>query len=652
MNVRAFFSFALATIVGAALPSCFVDTSIGDDLQLSCSGGSACPSGRSCVDGRCLTPAQLAVAEVAFVDGPTVAAGEEVRSAKDGKDTFHVDATLNDEATVTASSDLGDVVCSQSAGAQYTCVGTVHADAAEGAHAVAVVATDSIGRSVHKSVDVAVDRTGPTATLVSVAIASADQSEVSAAGAGAAVVMTIALSEPASTVTVVGAPPSTWSATVAAAGNLVTATLVVDAASVPEGAVAIVVDAIDAVDNEQATNLSAVFTSDFTAPAAPDVDTPLAVVYARAPWGDAAGAAPRFSLTGAAGSAEPSATVIVSGDAAGALVLAQLPVLSDGSFAGALAIGDIPQLFVRAVDEAGNASAVVRVRDGSWTATPASPAGSPPNPATLEATPHLERALVDDAMVAIDASGLGVAAVSASAVGDWRERVPSANPPPRKRAGIAYDAGHDVVVLFGGADQDGTARSDTFIFDGERFSEKQPAHRPPARSDCAMAYDAASDRTVLFGGTTTDGSPGTLLGDTWLWDGNDWTPLAGSAPAPRAGARMAAVDDDVTAHETLLLFGGDDGGSRSDVLDESWQFDGAARTWAEIGAGDAAPPPRVHGALTSSSAGPVLFGGEDASGPLGDTWLFHGGAWVEHVAAGAESPPVPQAGGGLARIAA
>ena len=49
--------------------------------------------------------------------------------------------------------------------------------------------------------------------------------------------------------------------------------------------------------------------------------------------------------------------------------------------------------------------------------------------------------------------------------------------------------------------------------------ERFPATSPSARGGSAMAYDAARGRVVLFGGADVDGTP---LGDTWTWDGTTW----------------------------------------------------------------------------------------------------------------------------------
>src|SRR5262245_45348724 len=61
--------------------------------------------------------------------------------------------------------------------------------------------------------------------------------------------------------------------------------------------------------------------------------------------------------------------------------------------------------------------------------------------------------------------------------------------------------------------------------------------KPPARQRQAIAYDLARGRTVLFGGLDVTLSP---LGDTWEWDGAQWTALSpASSPSARYGHAMA-----------------------------------------------------------------------------------------------------------------
>ena len=59
---------------------------------------------------------------------------------------------------------------------------------------------------------------------------------------------------------------------------------------------------------------------------------------------------------------------------------------------------------------------------------------------------------------------------------------------------------------------------------------------PPARAFAGMSYDGARGVTVIFGG---EGNSGALLGDTWEWDGSEWSQSATSAaPTPRRGVAM------------------------------------------------------------------------------------------------------------------
>ena len=49
--------------------------------------------------------------------------------------------------------------------------------------------------------------------------------------------------------------------------------------------------------------------------------------------------------------------------------------------------------------------------------------------------------------------------------------------------------------------------------------QQSPGHSPAGREGAAIAYDAEHGETVLFGGV----SASTRYGDTWIWDGTDWT---------------------------------------------------------------------------------------------------------------------------------
>src|SRR5215467_2069219 len=87
---------------------------------------------------------------------------------------------------------------------------------------------------------------------------------------------------------------------------------------------------------------------------------------------------------------------------------------------------------------------------------------------------------------------VGVAGGSASAaVADWTQQAPAASPPARLDAAMAYDAATGTVVLFGGLIH-GTVLRDTWTWNGTTWTKQAPAASPPARYLASMAYDAAT----------------------------------------------------------------------------------------------------------------------------------------------------------------
>ena len=64
---------------------------------------------------------------------------------------------------------------------------------------------------------------------------------------------------------------------------------------------------------------------------------------------------------------------------------------------------------------------------------------------------------------------------------------------------MAYDAARQRVVLFGGFG--GGHLGDTWEWNGTNWTQLTPSTSPTARNAHAMAYDAARQRVVLLGGT-------------------------------------------------------------------------------------------------------------------------------------------------------
>ncbi len=105
----------------------------------------------------------------------------------------------------------------------------------------------------------------------------------------------------------------------------------------------------------------------------------------------------------------------------------------------------------------------------------------------------------------------------------WVQLHPPVSPPARSGAGMAYDELHGVVVLFGGSDPSNTYKdfSDTWTFDGTKWTNRTVVTSPAARYDLRLAYDGQTRTIVLWGGQNDQTH--TAFTDTWTWDGNQWS---------------------------------------------------------------------------------------------------------------------------------
>jgi hypothetical protein len=155
---------------------------------------------------------------------------------------------------------------------------------------------------------------------------------------------------------------------------------------------------------------------------------------------------------------------------------------------------------------------------------------------------------------------------------DWTQRHPATQPTLGAFAAFASDPATRTVVLFGGGDVFAGPQSDqTWTWNGRDWSQQFPRDHPTARTGNGLAYDPATRRLVLFGGAENAAPPSMLpvsvvTGDTWTWDGRDWTqqqPL--SSPSPRAIPGMAT--DPATC--SVVLFGGADSSTN---LGDTWVY--------------------------------------------------------------------------------
>ncbi|MBI4870548.1 MAG: hypothetical protein HY814_03170 [Candidatus Riflebacteria bacterium] len=167
---------------------------------------------------------------------------------------------------------------------------------------------------------------------------------------------------------------------------------------------------------------------------------------------------------------------------------------------------------------------------------------------------------------------------------------------------MAYDSTRQRVVLFGGLS--GSARNDTWEWDGTNWEQRTPATSPSARYQHCLAYDAARRRVVLFGGSNGGA-------ETWEWTGTNWLRIAVAASPPARWTHALAYD---AALRQVLLFGGYDGVRRSDT----WEWNGVV--WAQRGFASRPSARNGHAvAYDSARRCTVLFGGSDG-GENGETW--------------------------------
>jgi N-acetylneuraminic acid mutarotase len=158
----------------------------------------------------------------------------------------------------------------------------------------------------------------------------------------------------------------------------------------------------------------------------------------------------------------------------------------------------------------------------------------------------------------------------------WEEMQPKERPPIRTYYAMAYDAGSDRVILFGGAGPSiGEPFGDTWAydFDTDSWERMEPKRSPPARTYAVAAYDAASDRVILYGGSV-DEEVATFQ-DTWAYDyeRDTWTKLA-----PKGPMGVLAWHAMAPSPEGVVLFGG--GITRDDYVADTWIFDTQKGTWS------------------------------------------------------------------------
>lgn len=183
-------------------------------------------------------------------------------------------------------------------------------------------------------------------------------------------------------------------------------------------------------------------------------------------------------------------------------------------------------------------------------------------------------------------------------------------PEPFTFAAAAWDPVRLELVLFSGWSE-GT----TWVLPKEgRWERRESVRAPPARVKAAFAWDGGS--LVLFGGRHyRSADESYLVGDTWRWDGEAWTPLEPNERLTPREAAQAAFFPGLG----LLLFGGSN--ERGTMSDTTWLFHAGLSTWGAFPA--VGIPTRGRHVLARTDEDSIVLGfGAESGHEKHDLWRF------------------------------
>ena len=202
----------------------------------------------------------------------------------------------------------------------------------------------------------------------------------------------------------------------------------------------------------------------------------------------------------------------------------------------------------------------------------------------------------------------------------WTQATPAVSPTARHSHAMAFDDSRQRAVVFGGfVNQSGGNLGDTWEWDGANWSQQTTPSHPPTRHAHAMAFDATTGQIIMFGGS---GPSGNALADTWTWNGLTWTQLSPATIPPARHSHAMAFDH---SRQRLVMFGGYSQANTTH-LGDTWEWDGA--DWTLVQATNSPSPRRAHAMTFDSSRNcTLLFGGYDGQ-HLGDNWSWDGTSWT------------------------
>lgn len=200
--------------------------------------------------------------------------------------------------------------------------------------------------------------------------------------------------------------------------------------------------------------------------------------------------------------------------------------------------------------------------------------------------------------------------------GTWHE-IAGDGPGPLECARMVGRPDMEDAILYGGM-AGGHASQETWRWDGSSWS-LLARKGPPGTCFHAMAYDEARRQIVHFGGRGGERSRA-----TWVFEDDTWRQVTTEGPAARDHHAMAYD----RASRTVVLVGGggqeEDGSWDGSVLDDTWGWDG--RGWSRFD--EAGAPARFHApVVVGTDNGVLMFGGSDRSSSYADIWEWNAGRW-------------------------
>ena len=210
-------------------------------------------------------------------------------------------------------------------------------------------------------------------------------------------------------------------------------------------------------------------------------------------------------------------------------------------------------------------------------------------------------------------------------------------PPPRLSQSMVYDSMRARMILYGGIGS--TEFSDLWGYTTSAgwFILSAQDSVPPPRTGHSLVYDPRTSTWLLFGGFDRAGN---ALNDTWLLtmgNGPHWRQLPFLVSPPPRGYHSCVFD---TTTETFIVFGGQNG---SGSLADTWQLRISPQPeWTALQPSGVSPSPRSGHAAAFDQTERILyvFGGNNDRVVNSELWSLHlNGVPTWHYVDVAGTPP-------------